>query len=425
MIHLHKDARLFFSILFQIVLAQGYYFSNATVYDTQTQQLRPGMYLLVGETGRIEALGLAPISTPPGVEKIENCLILPHYSDFYSLLQERGLGFDQDLDLEHQKRMAETFRQLGIGSLRDPVFPPQGLSVALDFVEVFAQRGYLALQGSAGASFCVILDPKEPLEYVLEKLPSAGPITLWWTSRGTQLDIKWQQHKPWLAELVRVLHRRDQKVGAFVEGATEAEVKALAGMDLDFLEGLPDNLEALRVNLLGKMTWIPLLALNDKRYCADSLDARLISLKPLKLYDFPTLQRARGMVRQAQATMLDRCKVWKKRRPAMIEALQQWVANGGELGIGSAGGHPFSFSGELRPELGILAAAGLDEQTVLKALFVTTPNLLGSQKPAIKPGKPAHFIVYRNQTDGMNALGKPVDLNFSNGAVLNEPVIND
>lgn len=401
--------------LWQFLAGQGFLFSNATVYDTNQKVLHEGRYLLVNGEGQLEAVGLESIPLPAGAKVIEDALIVPHLSDFYSLLQERGLGFDQDFEPGHLERMANAFLRLGIGAVRDPVFPPQAVTPALDVMEVYAQRGYLALQGGAGARFGLVLDPEEPLNFALERVPAKGPITLWWTSRGTSDRVRWNDHVSWLDSLLEALRARGQKVGAFVEGATSAELQALREFSIDFLEGVPTDFSAVTVANFPNTVWVPLLALNDKRYCAKDLEARMIAVKPLELYDFPTLERARGMVRQVQASMLDRCKVWQKQRPEYFAMVGKWIEAGGKVAVGSAGGHPFSFSGELHPEIELLQDLGMDSRQTLEALFMTTPLLMGVPDAYLRIGKPAHFIVYTGASAKDLPFGKAVSMNFSKG----------
>ena len=399
-------------------LLQGTYFSNATTYDAEKNELRQGLHVLLDDAGRIQAVGLKPIKVPRDAERIDEALILPHYADFYTLLQERGLGMDEDISLENQQRMAETLRQLGIDRLRDPIFPSAGLSAVMKPFSVHAQRGYLALQGAQGAAYGLVVDPAAPMDQTLAELPETGPITLWWTTYGSDEELKWVNKRDWVIQFVQALHGKKRVVGAFIEGAREKHLRALVGLNMDFLEGLPDETSFLTPESFPETAWVPLLALNDKRYCAADLHKRLIPLRALQLYDSATIERARAVSRQVQASLLDRCKVWRKRRPQVLAVANRWVEGRGELAVGSAGGHPFSFTGELLPEVQMLREAGISESALLKALFETTPALLGPIDNYLAVGKPAHFIVYRNGTEGLAVLGRPVDLNFSRGRLL-------
>jgi len=407
-----------------LTLAQGYYFSDATIYDPVEKVLREEMHLLIGADGRTVALGFDAIPAPETATRIEGAWILPHYADFYLLLQERGLGLDEDLDPDHQRRIGEALRLLGIDQIRDPVFPAQGVSPLLKRFEVHAQRGYVDVVGGPGAAFGLVIDTEAPLATQMERLPKTGPITLWWTPRGRATPIRWPGHREWLVGFLEAVHARGQKAGAFVEGAREEDLLALRGLDLDFLEGMPDELSAVTVEDLPGLVWIPLLALNDKRYCAGDLDRRLKAMGHTKLYDQITLQRAHDMSRQVQAAMIDRCKVWERRRPAVVEVLERWIANGGKLAVGSAGGHPFSFSGELKPEIDAWKDLGVGQMLVLEGVFATTPTLMGEVKPFLRVGKPAHFIVYRNDK-GLENLGTRVDINFYNGTVWETSFLAD
>ena len=411
-------------LLLSLSLAQSYYFADSAVYDPVEKVLRQNMYLLVGDDGRTVALGFNSMPVPENAIRIEKALILPHYADFYLLLQERGLGLDEDLDPDHQRRIGETCRLLGLDQFRDPVFPAQGVSPLLNRFSIHAQRGYIDVVGGPGAAFGMVLDTEAPLATQLERLPKTGPVTLWWTSRGRSTPVRWPDHRDWLTQFLQAVHERGQKAGAFIEGAKQTDLSALEGLALDFVEGMPDELEAMTVSNFPGMVWVPLLALNDKRYCASALDGRLEAIGQTRLYDQITLQRAQDMSRQAQAAMIERCKVWKRRRPEVFEVAENWIAEGGLLALGSAGGHPFSFSAELKPEIEAWQALGMGPMQVLENVFATTPALLGGVKPFLRVGKPAHFIVYR-QADGLERLGTRVDINFFNGAVWETSFLAD
>lgn len=409
------------TFLLSFCLLQGTYFSNATTYDAATHTLRSGQHILLDEAGRVLAIGLEPIKYPQGAERIVDALVLPHYTDFYMLLQERGLGLDEDISFENQKRMAETLRQQGIDRFRDPLFPQSGVSAAVKPERAFAQRGYVTLQGAQGAGFGMVVDPTAPMTTTLDALPERGPITLWWTTHGADEVLKWQTQIIWVNQFIEALHQQGRKVGAFIEGARNDQLRSLAGLDFDYLEGVPDDTGFLTPANFPNRVWVPLLALNDKRYCAVDLHKRLVPLRKQQLYDEAIIERARAASRQVAAGMADRCKVWRKRRPDVLGVVRAWLAGGGELALGTAGGHPFSFTGELGPEIDLWKEVGISDQRLLKALFTTTPSLLEPVKPYLAVGKPAHFIVYRDGTAGLSVLGKPVDLNYTRGRVL-EPI---
>ena len=394
----------------------GHYFANATIYDADTQTMAPGYHILVDDNGQVELVARKPIQPPGEYKTVTDTTILPHYSDFYSLIQDRGLGMDSDLSGETQDRMARYFRTMGLYALRDPVFPRQGVTAALDEdTRVLAQQGYLELKGGPGRMFSLVIDPDKPNDDY--PFPVSGPITLWWTDNGTGEPILWTRHEGLVQELINRFHNQGRRVGCFIQDADSQAVASANSFPFDFYEGIPK--EDVDVSFFRKdLIWAPITVLNDHRYCAERVEKRLASASKLGLFGPNDLLRIQGQLDRAMSALRDRCLVWKKRRERAFLGITQWIGNGGAIAIGSAGGHAFSFSGGMEAELRNLANLGLSDKAQLAALFQHTPHLLGEQTPFLTPGKPAHFIVYDRQSDVLKLIGKRVSYNFTKGKLI-------
>lgn len=392
----------------------GHYFADATIYDERSHGLREGVHVLVGATGKVVMVTRAAIPVDAGVTVIRDALLLPHYSDFYCLVQERGLGLDQDFDLSNQAQMARYLRRIGVHKLRDPVFPSKALSELMTtMLDVYASRGYLELVGGAGEAMSQVIEPDENLDQVVPSLPR-GPVTLWWTTFGSDKKVIWPDHPAFLTRLIKTLHGQGRLVGAYIQDAACLELSALYDQAFDFYEGLPGCTPDLS-RFPANLTWIPLASLNDKRYCAVNLEERLAALVGLGLYNSDTLQRAQAGAASVRNRIADRCQIWRERRNDALGPVRAWLARGGKLALGSAGGHLFTFSGDLRSELRILDELGAEPRQLLRAAFETTPSLLGGSAPFLITGQLANFIVYSDNGYWLSRVGKPVAMNFQEG----------
>ena len=397
----------------------GYHFADVTVYDPEIHGLREGVTILVDGEGRVEAVSREPIAADGSRVVVEGGQVLPHYADFYGLIQERGLGLDKDLDPQNQRHLAACFLNAGIYQVRDPMFPPEGLRPGLfDGLDVVAQRGYIELPDGPSSAFSLVADPQKPAADFGADLPDTGPATFWWSSAGTGKAVLWPEQASYLRDLIRLFRSRGQKVGAYIQDAKPAELAQAHLFGFDFYEGMPADLTAEAVSAFPAVTWVPLAALNDKRYCGDNLLVRLKEAAALGLYDQETYQRASRQAKRVLRRLKDRCEVWQRRRHAALKPLRTWLERDGALALGSASGHLFSFSGDLRSELELLAELDATQSQLLRATFETTPALLGDAGPYLEVGRPAHFIVYeRDGYWGLN-LGAQVDWNFVMGETL-------
>jgi hypothetical protein len=410
-------------LLWILLLGQGIYFENATVYDAKQRQMVGGMHISLNGEGTVEKVTGQSFSTPEGTIVVPNALILPHYSDFYSLTQERGLGFDQDVDSVNQAMLMNSYRRGGIFLVRDPMFPPEGIDTFFtQGVSVYAQRGYLDLEGGPAAEFAMVIDPLTPINILMDQLPETGPITLWWSSFGGERSVQWQAHLGFLTRLRDQLHRQGRKLGVYIQDATPAEIQLLENFPVDFVEGMPvDPSKAWQ--FFGDAIWVPLASLNDKRYCARDLDDRMIDAANRGLYGRKMVSDVRQRLQGIHTEVRERCDIWQRRRRTTLSALTAWITQGGKLAIGSAGGHPYSFSGGIRMEIAVLAEFGAKESDLFKAVFEHTPQLIGPQPAYLKANLPAHFIVYLNQAQQPwhAFVGKRVDYNFTAGQQVVKP----
>ena len=112
-----------FLLLALLAFGDALCFTNATIYDAELGSLREGVTVTL-RNGRVTAVDIEPIAVPDDVEVMPDTVILPHLTDFYSLIQERGFGHDEDFSPQVQGRIGRYFREIGIAAFRDPVFPP-------------------------------------------------------------------------------------------------------------------------------------------------------------------------------------------------------------------------------------------------------------------------------------------------------------
>ncbi len=399
--------------------ADGYYFPRATIFDRSLHSLRENVYISVDERGVVALVSNQPFPAPEGARVVEAALVLPHYADFYSLIQERGLGADEDLSLENQGRIARYLRNAGFFSVRDPVFPAEGLGAAFDvFLDMRLSGGYLDLPDGPGAGFGRVLDPDQPFEAQLESLPEDAPLTLWWSSHGSGKPVRWLEHGAMVDKLIAFSRGRGQAVGAYIQDARGPELEALAKHAFDFWEGIPAVDGNLTPERFPEVIWAPLAALNDKRYCGRFFEKRLNQVARLGLYDKATVALAQERMDGVVYRLRDRCAIWQKRRERSLAPLRRWIGRGGPVAVGAAGGHLFSFTGDLASELEALDELGLSQPRLLDAFFVHTPRLLGRQEPYLQTGRPAHFIVYRKAGYWGRMVGQQVDLNFIKGVLV-------
>lgn len=401
--------------VFLLLASSGKYFTQATVYDPQINGLREGMYVLVSKDGTVRKVSSVPIPVNEEIPTFSGQVLLPHFSDFYNLIQERGLGIDEDVNMANQARMARYLCRIGIHKVRDPIFPPIGLSpLMVEALNVYAGRGYLDLAGGPGESFCNLLDAAKGVDYALEQVPAGGPVTFWWTGHGTDLTVSWLKNEAYLKEIITAFKERGQSVGAYIQDAGVREMEALKSFPFDFYEGLPAV--TVDVNTWPKdVVWVPLAALNDKRYCAVDLGKRLERLYGLGLYEEADRAQAVKAESSVRSRISARCKVWRERRETTFEPLRQWIEAGGAIALGSAGGHSFSFSGDLSTELSTLEELGATQPALLEAAFVHTPKLLGDPLPYLTEGKPANFLVYESGGYWGSLVGTRVRWNYLNG----------
>ncbi len=399
-------------VLFMMLGFGGYHFSDATVYDPSLNSLREGIHIQLNERGLVEMTTDKPLPEKEGYDLIKNAVILPHFSDFYSLVQERGLGFDENINGETQGRMAHYLISGGFYGVRDPVFPNAGLEPVMSkHLKVFAQRGYVEVRGGPAQQFSLVLDPKgSPSDL---DLPEEGPVTLWWTEMGTEQAVLWPQYPDLVNDVISFFHSKNRKVGCYIQDASATAMERLYPFPFDFYEGIPGG--EVDVAKFPNVVWIPLASLNDKRYCARNLDKGLARAGEMKLYGSLDISRAEAKLDQVRQALADRCGIWKKRRDDTLKPLKDWIEKGGALGVGSSGGHMFAFTGDIRTELDLLEGLGASQPQLLKALFQTNPELLGLEKPYLKPGKPANFIVFQKGGFWGRLVGEKVDLNFVDG----------
>ena len=400
-------------LLASLLWCGGFYFSDATVYDPSIHSLREGVHILVDASGKTELVVHQAPQVPEDYKTVDGALVLPHYADFYSLVQDRGLGFDENISRESQERMARHFRALGMYTVRDPVFPPAGLSEKFeDASHILAQNGYLEMKSGPAAEFALIVGPDS--NFATLNLPQSGPLTLWWSDVGTGTELQWPKHPELVKRLIGWARERGQKIGCYIQDAKPADMQALYGFDFDFYEGIP-GAGARVSDFPDSIVWAPLASLNDKRYCALYLDRNMAMSGKLGLYgalDLSSVERNFDVIR---SKLGERCGVWKRRRKNVTASLREWLESDGKVAIGSAGGHMFAFSGDIRTELEVLEEAGATQKQLLEAAFETTPALLGDTTPYLKTGRPAHFIVYVRNGYWLSRLGERVDYNFVNG----------
>jgi hypothetical protein len=371
----------------------GFHFADATVYDQKIGALRVGIHVVLDDAGKVVwVTDEEPASA--GGKQIKGAVLLPHLADFYSLVQERGLGFDVDLDPAVQGRMSRYLRAAGIFKVRDPIFPPGGLEEEYwRETEVLAQRGYLEVKGGPSVHFSIVVDPDRPDDPL--DLPPEGPVTFWWNDMGSGDPVVWRDHPLLVKDLIARFRASGRKVGANIQDARPDDVAALSRFSFDFYEGLPA--EGVDVDLFpSRLVWVPLAGLNDKRYCAKQLEQRLGRAKNLALYPMDDIAVVQDSLETIGYRLAERCGVWKKRRDKALAPLEAWLQKGGLVGVGSGGGHLFSFTAELAFELQTLERLGADQEQLLRAFFETTPGLLGDAKPYLKVGSPANFIVYKD-----------------------------
>lgn len=399
----------------------GTYFSETTVYDPSQDAMRVDMYILVDENGTVHTVSEAPIPDTGDATKIRGAVVLPHWSDFYTLIQDRGLGVDENLDDAVQGRIARYLKNTGFFGVRDPVFPPLALGDAFNgHVGMLPMQGYVEVMTGPSRNFAVVADPTRPVAELAKQLPDKGPVTLWWTSAGFDDPVIWPEHADYLRQLMQYFRQRDRKVGAYVQDATAVELRQLLRFAPDFIEGLPADGNAMDPGAHPNLTWVPLAALNDKRYCTKYFEKRLQGLQSLGLFDKVLLGRAQDRIDQVAYQIRDRCRIWQSRRNYVLEPLGQWLRDGGKVALASGGGHLFSFSGDIRSELDLLSDLGASEAQLLQAAFKQTPTLLGLDGAYMEPGQPAHFIVYRQDLYWAHLVNRKVDLNYVNGELIEE-----
>jgi len=390
----------------------GYRFADASIYDESLHSMRDGIHIQLNENGLVEMVAHKPLPAVEGETLIKNAVILPHFSDFYSLIQERGLGYDENINGQTQGLMARYLIAGGFYGVRDPVFPREGLEPVMEqHLKIFAQRGYLEVKGGPAQQFAQVIDPTGNPSQL--DLPGDGPVTLWWTEMGSDQPVLWPQHPQLVNDIIHYFHTQNRKVGCYIQDAGVASMDRLYQFPFDFYEGMPGA--QVNVEKFPNIVWIPLGRLNDKRYCAQDLTKGLARAGEMGLYGSLDIARAEARLEDVRRGIGDRCKVWKKRRATSFQPLRDWIARKGALGVGSAGGHLFSFTGDIRSELDLLEELGASQPQLLEALFETNPSLLGLEKPYLKPGKPANFIVFQKNVFWGRLVGEKVDLNFVDG----------
>jgi len=403
-------------ILLLAVLAFGedICFTNATIYDAELGSLREGVTVTL-RNGRMTAIDYEPVAVPDDVQVVADTVILPHLTDFYSLIQERGFGHDEDFSAHVQGRIGRYFREIGIAAFRDPVFPPGAVSAPLDgAVSAYAMRGYLDLVNGPAQGFSHALDPLAPIEETIAQLPDDGPLTFYWTEGGSDRPLLWAEHRDWLTDLVAALRERGRVLGAFIQDASRADLKGLHTLELDFYEGVP--LADVGIDEFPEdLVWVPLASLNDKRYCAAKLATRINTLSRQGLYDTRTLTLAQDRLDVVASRIAGRCGVWKKRRYDTLKQVEDWLEEGGKVALGAGGGHLFSFSGDILSELEALDGLGATQTQLLAAAFVHTPALLGYETGYLRIDAPANFIVYSDRRHWAKQIGRTVRYNFQDG----------
>lgn len=401
------------SLLFSITLFQDTYFADARVYEPSTNSFQTGIHLLLDDKGRVKIMAKNSLQATDS-KVVRGATIVPHYSDFYSLIQERGLGNDKDIDEEAQRHMGSYLMKVGMGTLRDPVFPPAGVGVTLaDNLAIYASRGYLDLPHGPGEEISILLNPNEPVAEAFSALPAQGPITLWWTSYGSDTPLEWPRHDTFLKALIKAAHQREQNIGIYIQDATQLQVALAARYDFDFYEGMPK--EMILESVPEKVIWVPLASLNDRRYCASNFAESMERAGKLGLYSQEAVDQALRANDSVRERIAERCGVWRSRRDVVLDMVKNWLKADRPIGLGSGGGHMFAFTGDLRSELRLFAELQASDQQLLKSLFQTTPKLLKVKSPYLKPGKKANFIVYAHQNDWLDSVGSAVSHNYRDG----------
>lgn len=400
-----------------VFFGQGLYFENATLYQAADQAMVSGQHLLLDAQGRVVVLSETALQPQLDVEVVRDALILPHFSDFYSLTQERGLGVDQDLDVVNQAMLMNSYRRGGIYLVRDPMFPAEAIDGRFtQGIGLHAMRGYVDLPQGPSAEFSIVADPSLSVDALLMELPDTGPVTLWWTSYGGTAQVQWERNLGYVKQLRSKLHAQGRKLGVFVQDARASEIRMLEKLVVDFVEGMPAE-PGTAWPTFGEAIWIPMASLNDKRYCAKDLEDRMIDAANRGLYGRKMVGDVRERLRGIHVQVKERCEIWQKRRSEVLSSISAWAAAGGKLAIGSAGGHAFAFSGGIRMELAVLAEFGVKQIDLFSALFEHTPSLIGTQPEYMQLDQPAHFIVFLNpnQQPWHEFVGKRVDYNFTAG----------
>ncbi len=406
----------------------GYYFRDTTVLASDGQSFTGPLFLVLNRRGKIEIAADKPITlaAKPIVE-VSGALIVPHFVDGYCLLQERGLGGDDDEDRTVQRTMARYLTALGVGALRDPIYPRSLLVSSWQDVQVQAQGGYLDLPDGGGAGFGVVLQAGESFESLAKRLPADGPITLWWRRPEGKGDVPWSADLARTRALITFFQKQGRKVGVWWQDARAPAIQQALSLPFDFFEGMPDHLNNTDLSLLRERLWLPLAALNDRRYCAEGLQETLPRLGRLGLYEDDMVRRVQGRVGEVRRRIGPRCEIWRERRPQVLSWIKHHLGSGQPIALGSGGGHLFAFSGDLSAELAVLRELGAGDEALLGALFDHTPALfdLPAQRLRLTAGQDAHFVVYRAK--GNDSWGLPqlisrmpdgVDYNFVAGQMV-------
>ena len=282
-------------------------------------------------------------------------------------------------------------------------------------------RGYLDLINGPAQGFSLALDPLVPIEETIARLPDDGPLTFYWTEAGSDRPLLWAEHPEWLGELVVALRQQGRTLGAFIQDASRSDLKGLHVLGLDFYEGVP-MAEVGIDDFPADLVWVPLASLNDKRYCAAKLAARINTLSRQGLYDTRTLTLAQDRLDAVASRIAERCGVWKERRYDTLKQVEDWLEEGGRVALGAGGGHLFSFSGDVRSEIEALDGLGATQPQLLAAAFVHTPTLLGYKTRYLHIGEPASFIVYGAQRHWAKQIGRTVRFNYQDGKRVDRAV---